>query len=132
MRASIVALVLVLVACDPPAEDDRPASPPYADAYVACDYDLQIVAPRAQLHYDANLVAEAIATAWSATPADLTCFAVDPVGAVVTGTPEKTGTPSPDGTLLTWGLQLAPGQRYELTITDGASCTQTVEFFTSP
>ena len=126
-----LALLVPIVA----AACGQPRSPADADGCV--DGAFQVVAPVGAQHYDPDLAVVLRAAELSPAYGDLVITMIDDTGTPYTAT-DTTQTPDAQPPFYDWrfAYALAPGRRYELTVTpaeplcDGGAA-QTVAFFTS-
>lgn len=125
-------LLVAVAACDRytiPTPDG--GGRPIPDAYTSCDIgSFLIVAPKADLHYDASMD---VIVDESELQYELQLTMTDDLGQAYKYTADSSA-PNPDGTF--WNrdrfhYDLAAGHRYDLTVSH-CQQSQTVTFFTTP
>lgn len=113
-----------------PIPNDAGGRDPLPDAYISCVGAFDVVAPRADLHYDKSLD---VYVDESELQGLLELTMTDDVGAVYTWQTETFG-PDPDGQYSDrdrYHYELAASHRYQLTVS-GCGPIQMITFFTSP
>jgi hypothetical protein len=131
MRLALLVSILAAAACGETSPTPR-GDQPLPDAFACVDGEYQVVAPVAGEHYDPDLAVLIDFAELDPELGDVSLVVVDDAGTSYAAT-ATSSTPSPNPPFYRWRFDytLAPGRRYELTVTPAEQATATVTFITS-